>query len=212
MLSFGSEAIRIQPTRVGMRHYQKEHVASISRNPDGSVVKDNILDKFLLPTLIDVGSFESRQKMTDHETQRLAKAYEITEALSKLALTAQNAGPANSPGSKDPMITANPAPEKASSLLSDTDSDPEERIKVVPEIPPLWIRWALFYEDCPRYDEIKSFLIANRAEQRLALDSMRVLPEATFFRYIRDFREISLTIREFKAFLSQCYLRRELFL
>ena len=140
VLSLGSEAIRIQPTRVGMRHYQKEHVASISRNPDGSVVKDNILDKFLLPTLIDVGSFESRQKMTDHETQRLAKVYEITEALSKMALTARKAGPANSPGSIDPTITARPIAERASSLLSDTDSDPEERIKVVPEIPPLWIR------------------------------------------------------------------------
>ncbi|KAH7323527.1 hypothetical protein BKA65DRAFT_407294, partial [Rhexocercosporidium sp. MPI-PUGE-AT-0058] len=63
-----------------------------------------------------------------------------------------------------------------------------------------------------RYDEIKAFLVANRAEQKLAIDNMEIISDAAFYRYIRDFGGIKLDIHEFKAFLSKCFENQELFI
>jgi hypothetical protein len=65
---------------------------------------------------------------------------------------------------------------------------------------------------CPRYEEIKEYLFANRGPLELALDTMGVLSEPAFYRYIRDRGGISLTPMEFRSFLGIASGRRELFM
>jgi len=63
---------------------------------------------------------------------------------------------------------------------------------------------------CPKYEEIKEYLLANRGPLELALDTMGILSEPAFFRYIRDRGGISLTPMEFRSFLGIASGRREL--
>ncbi|APA09254.1 hypothetical protein sscle_04g040240 [Sclerotinia sclerotiorum 1980 UF-70] len=65
---------------------------------------------------------------------------------------------------------------------------------------------------CPRWDDIVEYLFTNRGLLDLALDSMEVFSEPTFFRYIRDHGGISLTPMEFRSFLGVANERQELFL
>ncbi|KAF7867432.1 hypothetical protein EAF04_005515 [Stromatinia cepivora] len=65
---------------------------------------------------------------------------------------------------------------------------------------------------CPRWDGITEYLFGNRGPLDLALDSMEILSEPTFFRYIRDHGGINLTPMEFRSFLGVANERRELFL
>lgn len=65
---------------------------------------------------------------------------------------------------------------------------------------------------CPRYDEIKQYLFANRAPKKLALDTMSILSEHQFYRYIRDNGGIQLTGMEFRSFLAVADSRGELFM
>jgi hypothetical protein len=53
---------------------------------------------------------------------------------------------------------------------------------------------------------------ANREPLELALDTMGILSEPVFFRYIRDKGGISLTPMEFREFLGYANERRELFM
>jgi len=65
---------------------------------------------------------------------------------------------------------------------------------------------------CPRYDEIKAYLLRNRHHQQLALDSMDFdMPERTLYRYIIDRGGIALTPLEFRSFLYTASWRQELF-
>lgn len=98
----------------------------------------------------------------------------------------------------------------------DPFSDPETREKRVEEYPPNHLPYS-----CPRYDEIKQWLIANRDPLHLAIDSMGILAEPAFYRYIRDrsayLKErnlgvaLNVTPHEFRGFLATAQARRELF-
>jgi hypothetical protein len=65
---------------------------------------------------------------------------------------------------------------------------------------------------CPRYEEIKEYLFANRGPLQLALDTMGILSGPAFYRYIRDRGCISLTPIKFRSFLGVANERRELFM
>ncbi|KAM0152810.1 hypothetical protein ACHAPG_007473 [Botrytis cinerea] len=65
---------------------------------------------------------------------------------------------------------------------------------------------------CPRWNEITEHLFSNRGPLKLALDTMGLLSEPTFFRYIRDHGGINLTSLEFRNFLGVADEKRELFL
>ncbi|KAM0126583.1 hypothetical protein ACHAP3_009244 [Botrytis cinerea] len=65
---------------------------------------------------------------------------------------------------------------------------------------------------CPRWNEITEHLFSNRGPLKLALDTMGLLSEPTFFRYIRDHSGINLTSLEFRNFLGVADEKRELFL
>ncbi|KAI9642393.1 hypothetical protein NHQ30_009197 [Ciborinia camelliae] len=65
---------------------------------------------------------------------------------------------------------------------------------------------------CSRWDAITEYLFRNRGPLELALDSMEILSEPTFFRYIRDRGGINLTPMEFRGFLGVANERGELFL
>jgi hypothetical protein len=65
---------------------------------------------------------------------------------------------------------------------------------------------------CPRYEEIKEYLFTNRGPLQLALDTMGILSEPAFYRYIRDRGGISLTPMELREFLGYANERRELFM
>jgi hypothetical protein len=66
--------------------------------------------------------------------------------------------------------------------------------------------------DCPRYSEIKDYLLANRHHGQLALDSMDFhIPEPTFYRYIIDCGGLAITPLELRNFLYTTHLRQELF-
>lgn len=66
--------------------------------------------------------------------------------------------------------------------------------------------------NCPRYQEIKDFLIANRAHDLLAIDSMEfALAEPNMLRYLENLN-FNVTPAEFRAFLHCCNVKNELFL
>lgn len=65
---------------------------------------------------------------------------------------------------------------------------------------------------CNRYDEIKDYLLRNRKAKRLALDTMTILSEPVFYRYIRDRGGINLTALEFRNFLAVAHQKMELFM
>jgi hypothetical protein len=65
---------------------------------------------------------------------------------------------------------------------------------------------------CPRYNEIRQYMFDNRAPGRLALDTMTILSEPQFFRYVRDCGGINLTGLEFRNFLGVADQRGELFM
>lgn len=72
---------------------------------------------------------------------------------------------------------------------------------------------------CPRYEEIKEYLIRQRGPEELALDTMGILSEPAFYRYVRDrvantgdgFQP-PLRAMEFRAFLAEAQERMELFM
>ena len=73
------------------------------------------------------------------------------------------------------------------------------------------------YEDdrrpCPRYDEIRQYLLENRAQGKLCLDTMDfAISRDTFLHYINVYGGISVTPREWEDFLRTCYERREVLL
>ncbi|KAH7321533.1 hypothetical protein BKA65DRAFT_540736 [Rhexocercosporidium sp. MPI-PUGE-AT-0058] len=86
------------------------------------------------------------------------------------------------------------------------DSEPESRPRTVPAMPPI------FTDDCPRYVEIRNYVVANRAPLKLALDTMGLLPMPTLYRYFRELGGIDVTAREFVAFLTQSTIQKDLFL
>lgn len=65
---------------------------------------------------------------------------------------------------------------------------------------------------CPRYDEIRTYLLGQRGANELALDTMTVLSEPQFYRYIRDRGGIQISAQEFRAFLWTANERHELFM
>ena len=65
---------------------------------------------------------------------------------------------------------------------------------------------------CPRYEEITEYLFASGGPLELALDTMGILSEPAFYRYIKDRGGISLTPMEFRGFLSSADERGELFM
>ncbi|KAE8441085.1 hypothetical protein EG329_005880 [Mollisiaceae sp. DMI_Dod_QoI] len=65
---------------------------------------------------------------------------------------------------------------------------------------------------CPRWNEITKYLFDNRAPGELALDTMTILSEPTFYRYIREHGGISLTAMEFRNFLGVANEKGRLFI
>ncbi|KAH9213569.1 hypothetical protein DL95DRAFT_506071 [Leptodontidium sp. 2 PMI_412] len=61
------------------------------------------------------------------------------------------------------------------------------------------------------YDYWK-YLFANGDLLELALDTMRILPESTFYRYIRDHGGIDVSAHELRSFLHMASDNRELFI
>ncbi|KUJ09625.1 uncharacterized protein LY89DRAFT_787913 [Mollisia scopiformis] len=64
---------------------------------------------------------------------------------------------------------------------------------------------------CRRWDEIVAYLFANRGPKELALDTMTLLSEPQFYRYIRGRGGINLTGLEFREFLAVANERGILF-
>lgn len=96
--------------------------------------------------------------------------------------------------------------DKSSSSGDDLDPGPEP--------------WKPTYE-CPRYEEIKAYLIKNKAYNKLAFDSMKLATEPQLYRYIRDFGSrqraeldnvLSITGLEFRSFLAMANEKEELFM
>ncbi|KAG4429548.1 hypothetical protein IFR05_014971 [Cadophora sp. M221] len=85
------------------------------------------------------------------------------------------------------------------------DNEDEDFEMKLPEIP------VMPTPSCPRYDEIKRYLFANRDPLELALDTMRILPESTFYRYIRDHGRITISAHELRTFLHMALDNWELF-
>lgn len=54
---------------------------------------------------------------------------------------------------------------------------------------------------CPRYDEIRSYLLKNKDGGNLALNTMKPTPEHILFNYIRENGEITMTPEEWRTFL-----------
>jgi hypothetical protein len=65
---------------------------------------------------------------------------------------------------------------------------------------------------CPRWYEIKQYLIDNSAPTKLAISTMGMLSEPGFLRYIRDCGGLEITPQEFRNFLGAANVTRELFL
>ncbi len=67
--------------------------------------------------------------------------------------------------------------------------------------------------DCPRFNEIRNFLVANRGPTLLALDTMRILSLPVFYRYIRELDgPLNLSSLEIRNFLGVCNQERTLYL
>jgi hypothetical protein len=65
---------------------------------------------------------------------------------------------------------------------------------------------------CPRYDAITAFLIANRSQNELCIDSIRFLiPERTLLEYILAYGGIDLTPEGRNAYLRLCDFRGKRF-
>ncbi|KAB8301245.1 hypothetical protein EYC80_003132 [Monilinia laxa] len=63
---------------------------------------------------------------------------------------------------------------------------------------------------CPRYDEIKNYLVSQKSE--LAIETMKFrMPEHTLHQYIRRNGGIYLSSEEWRGFLLNCTERKELF-
>ena len=62
---------------------------------------------------------------------------------------------------------------------------------------------------CPRWTEITQYLFRNRGPLELALDTMAIVSEPAFYRYIRDRGGITLTSRNFLGVASA---KEELFM
>jgi len=86
-------------------------------------------------------------------------------------------------------------------------SDEEEDIPMEVDDSPLMPVYS-----CPRYEEIRDHLFANRGPLELALDTTEILSEPAFYRYIRERGGISLTPMEFRGFLGSASEKRELFM
>ncbi|KAL2067941.1 hypothetical protein VTL71DRAFT_16039 [Oculimacula yallundae] len=92
---------------------------------------------------------------------------------------------------------------------------PETNRKLVDAEPP-----SLPYT-CPRYDIIRQWLVNNRDPFQLAIDTMYIHEESSFYRYIRDHSQyltqsgiggaITLTPHELRGFLFETQRRKELF-
>lgn len=59
--------------------------------------------------------------------------------------------------------------------------------------------------DCPRYEEIRRYIMANRASGSLCLDTMNFeIPAYNLLQYIYDFGGINITSDEWITFLKTC--------
>lgn len=104
-------------------------------------------------------------------------------------------------------MSLQPSSSKNALIKFEDDEADDEDVEVkVPESP------VIPAPSCPWYEEIKKYLFANRDPLELALDTMRILPETTFYRYIHDYGGIELTARELRSFLCVASNDRELFL
>jgi hypothetical protein len=66
--------------------------------------------------------------------------------------------------------------------------------------------------ECPRYQEIRDYIYANRAQGRLCLETMDFhIPAYTLYHYIGKFGGISMTPNEWIAFLINCNAKKDLF-
>lgn len=66
---------------------------------------------------------------------------------------------------------------------------------------------------CPQYELIRRYLLSNRAQGRLCLDTMDFsMPAYTMLKYIQDFGGLNITPEEWIAFLRNCDDRNETFM
>lgn len=92
-----------------------------------------------------------------------------------------------------------PLPPPVDNQEDDEDDEDEEEEEDDEEIP-----------ICPRYDEIRNYLINQRRE--LAIDTMKFrMPEHTLHQYIRRNGGIDLSAEEWRGFLLNCNERKNLF-
>ena len=209
--SRGLQALQMGPLRYGIR-YPCENTTDkhfIRRMDNGKVQKVKQLELTMQPHVAG-GLADAAQEISIDGIKRLARAQQTHEAMAGLSLKQSEKGTGE--GSSKSLATA----KRDKGPASESDSDPEAREKRVSEYPPVYVDGSNFTQQCPRYGEIKQFLIMNRAEQKLALDTMGLLPQPTFYRYINDFNKnqnkFDLGVQEFKAFLSQCNRKKELFM
>ncbi|PVH75183.1 hypothetical protein DL98DRAFT_593452 [Cadophora sp. DSE1049] len=206
--SYGLKALQMGHLKYGTRMMKdSSDIGFIRRMENGKIEKVNSLGS-KMQLCVPVGQTEAQQEAVIGEEKRSAKGQQILEAMSGLSITESSNGVSSGQGSPEQLATA----KREESLGAESDSDPEARDKTVAKYPPLRANGSRFPQKCPRYEEIKAFLTANRGEQKLALDTMALLPEPTFYRYIRDLKSINLTTQEFKAFLSKCHENKELFI
>jgi hypothetical protein len=65
---------------------------------------------------------------------------------------------------------------------------------------------------CPRYDEIKNYILYNSSQGRLCFDTMTdIFPEPTLYKYIQKYGDLDITPQELSIFLKNCSDRREVF-
>jgi len=200
------------PLRYGIRRPLENTTEKhfIRRMDTGKVRKIKELELTMQP-LVPVGQAEAPQEIAIAEAKRLARAQQITEAMAGLSLKQSKTG--SKKGSSMPSATAKRDKSPASESESDLAAR-EEGLRISITL----CRWIGLYSAMSTLRRNKTILdyILNIAEQKIALETMGLLPEPTFYRYIRDFNKeqnkFELRVQQFKAFLSQCNWKKELFM
>lgn len=180
--SKGKDALKMGPLKYGTRTV--EGGSTVTRITLNQAEKIVQVDDFE-DIAISVAASEAQRATQQGENSRRSKGQSIREALSLRPLSSRIA-------QKD--------------QYGNDDGDGGDFEVRVPEIP------LMPTPTCPRYDEIKKYLFANRDLLELALDTMRILPESTFYRYIRDHGGIDVSAHELRSFLHMASDNRELFM
>lgn len=194
--SFGKDAIKMGPLMFGTKTIEGGNgVRRIAARPDGSVVEMESFED----SAISIALSEAERLASETEVCRRERAATIQETMNRQPSPTPTPAPKNSESEQEDYEDSEEEKEE------DDDEDDETTMKV-PEDP------VIPATDCPRYGEIRTYLLANRAPLELALDTMGILPVSTFYRYIRDHGGFDISAHELRSFLHMASNRHELFL